>query len=142
MPLVQCPTYPYTKSPPLDDVMSLLHGRSITWGSEPILYSLELTELNYLMFRIVCHNIFPISPVHTIPIDRCIFLYAFIIGASMCFPSLFIHTIVEIHRNNTRKQRLYFPHFIYRILNYLELEHFPYSDLVHLRAPIGATFLK
>ena len=142
MSLVQRPTYPYTESPPLDDVMSLLYGRSITWGSEPRLYSLELTELNFLMFRIAYHSIFPISPLHTIPIDRCIFLYAFITGASMCFPSLFIHTIVEIHRNNTRKQRLYFPHFICRILNYLELEHFPSSELVHLTAPIRATFLK
>ena len=30
VPLVCRPTYPYTKSPPIDDVMSLLHGRSLT----------------------------------------------------------------------------------------------------------------
>ena len=30
VPLVCKPTYPYTKSPPIDDVMTLLYGRSIT----------------------------------------------------------------------------------------------------------------
>lgn len=94
------------------------------------------------MFRIACHNIFPISHAHTIPIDRCVFLYALITSASIRFPSLFIQTIVEVHRNNARKQRLYFLVFIRRILDSIELERFPYSKLVHLTAPIGATFLK
>ena len=73
MPLVHRPTYPFTVSPHLDDVMSLLCGRSISWGSKPRLHSHELTKLNYMIFRIACHNIFPISHVHTIPIYRCIF---------------------------------------------------------------------
>ena len=30
VPLVRRPTYPYTKSPPIDDVMSLLCGRLVT----------------------------------------------------------------------------------------------------------------
>ena len=37
---------------------------------------------------------------------------------------------------------LFFPVFIYRVLNYLELENFPPLELVHITAPIGATFLK
>ena len=142
MPLVQRTTYPYTESPSLDDVMSFLYGRAVTWGSEPRLPSCELAKVNYLLFRIVCHNIFSISHVHTIPIDRCIFLYALIISDSICFPSLFIQTIVEVYRIKSRKQRLFFLVFIRRILDYLELEHFPCLDLVHLTTPIGATFLK
>ena len=142
MPLVQRPTYPYTESPSLDDVMSFLCGRAVTWGSEPRLHSCELAEVNYLLFRIACHNIFSISHMHTIPIDRCIFLYALIISDSICFPSLFIQTIVEVYRIKSRKQCLFFLVFIRRILDYLELEHFPCLDLVHLTTPIGATFLK
>ena len=30
VPLIQHPTYPFTKSPPLDDVMSLIYGRTIS----------------------------------------------------------------------------------------------------------------
>ena len=90
VPLVRRPIYPYIDSPPIDDVMSLLCGRSVTWGSKPRINSCEFTELNYLYLRIACHNIFPISHVHTIPLDRCAFLYAFIIDGSMCFPFLFI----------------------------------------------------
>ena len=122
--------------------MSLLCERSVSWGSEPRLHSRLLTEVNYLLFRIACHNIFHISHVHTIPIDRCIFLYALITDGSICFLFLFVQTIVEVHRNKSRKQRLFFLVFIRRILDYLELEHFPSLKLVHLTTPIGATFLK
>ena len=122
--------------------MTLLYGRTVTWGTEPRLNSRELTELNYLLFRIVCHNIFPISHVHTIPIDKCVFLYALITNGYICFPSLFIQTIVEVHRSNSRKHSLYFPVFIQRILNFLELEHFPSLKLIRIIAPIGATFLR
>ena len=142
VPLVRRPTYPYTESPHIDDVMSLFCGRSVTWGSEPRINSCEFTELNYLYLRIACHNIFPISHVHTIPLDMCAFLYAFITDGSMCFPSLFIQTIVEIYRSKSKAQKLFFPVFIYRVLNFLGLEDFPALELVHIIAPIGTTFLK
>lgn len=38
--------------------------------------------------------------------------------------------------------RLFFLLFIYRFLNYLELENFPLLELVHITSPIGATFLR
>ena len=73
VPLVHRPTFPYTESFPLDDVMSLLCGRSVFWGSEPRINLSELTEVKYLFFRIACQNIFPISYIHTIPLDICAF---------------------------------------------------------------------
>ena len=73
VPLVQQPMYPYTKTPPLDDTMSLLTGTSIRWGTDPQTTSHELTELNYLFFQISCHSIWPISHLHTIPLERCAF---------------------------------------------------------------------
>ena len=72
-----------------------------------------------------------IDNVHTIPIDRCIFLYAFITGASIYLPSFLIQIIVEVHRNNARKQGLYFCVSILRILEYLESECPFSSELVH-----------
>ena len=124
MPLIQHPTYPYTESPLLDNVMSLLYGRTVSWGSKPRLHSHELIEVNYLLFRIACHNIFPVSHVHTIPIYGCIFLNALITGGSICFPFLFIQITVKVHRNNTRKQNLFFLVFLGRILEYIDLKHF------------------
>ena len=93
VPLVQQPMYPYTKAPHLDDIMSLITGTSISWGSDPHVTSHELTELNYLFFRISCHFIWPISHLHTIPIERCVFLYALITNAPIGFPSLFIGVV-------------------------------------------------
>ena len=104
VPLVRKPTYPYIEFSPIDDIMSLLCGRLVSWGSEPRINSCEFIELNYLYLRISCHNIYPTSHVHTIPIDRCAFFYALIIDGSMCFPSLFIQIIVDIYRSKCKAQ--------------------------------------
>ena len=93
VPLVQLPVYPYTESPPLDDIMSLITSTTISWDTDLRVTSYELTDLNYLFFRISCHNIWPISHVHTIPIERCAFLYALITNALMSFSTLFIRSL-------------------------------------------------
>ena len=93
-------------------------------------------------FRISCHCIWPISHLHIIPIERCAFLYALIIDAPMSFPTLFIRSLVEVHRSSAKSHSLFFPVFMHRILLDLELEDFPASEPVHIIAPIGATFLR
>nr|POE96205.1 hypothetical protein CFP56_59992 [Quercus suber] len=130
------------RSPRIDDVMDVLCGRSVTRGSDQSISSSELTELNYIFFRIACHNIFPISHIHTIPIDRCFFLYTLVTDSSICFPSLFIETIVEVRRSKYKRHGLFSPILIHRVLKYLRLENFPSQELVHIQAPIGAKFLK
>ena len=72
--LVRKPTYPYTKFPAIDDMMSLLCGNPISCGTKPRINSCEFIELNSLYLRITCHNIYPISHVHIVSIDRCAFL--------------------------------------------------------------------
>ena len=136
------PVYPYDETPPLDDIMPYLTGTSIQWGTDPRITSHELTEIHYLFFRISCHSIWPISHLHTISIKRCAFLYARVIDAPMSFPTLFIRSLVEVHRSSSTAYCLFFPIFIHRILLHLGLEDFPSSEPVHIIAPIGATFLR
>ena len=142
VPLVQQPVYPYIEIPPLNDIMSLLTGTSISWGTNPRVTTHKLTKLNYLFFRISCHKFWPISHVHTIPIERCAFLYTLITDASISFPTFFICSLVEVRRSNAKSRGLFFPVFIHRILLDLGLEDFPISEPVHIIAPIGATFLR
>ena len=52
VPLVWQPMYLYIETCPLDDIMSLITGTSISWGTNPCVTSYELSELNYLFFRI------------------------------------------------------------------------------------------
>ena len=85
VPLVQQPMYPYSEIPPMDDIMSYITGTSIQWGTNPHITSYELTELSYLFFWISCHSIWPISHLHTIPIERCAFLYTLVTNAPMVF---------------------------------------------------------
>ena len=89
--------------------MSLLCGCHVSWGTEPRINSCELTKLNSLYLRISCHNIYPISHVHTVPIDRCAFLYALVTNGSMCFPSMFIQAIVDIYRSTSKPQSCSYP---------------------------------
>ena len=72
--------------------MTLFYGKPVTCGKEPRIHSRELIEFHYMMVRIAVHNLFPISHVHTNPIDRCVFVYALSNDGSTCFPSLFIQT--------------------------------------------------
>ena len=115
--------------------MSLITGTTIQWGTDPCITSHELTELNYLFFQISCHSIWPISYLHTIPIKRCAFLYALVTDASICFPSLFISTLIEVYRSSLKRHGLFFPVFIHRIFLDLDLEDFPASKPVHIIAP-------
>ena len=133
---------PYDETPPLDDIMSYLIGTSIQWGTDPQIASHEFTEIHYLFFRISCHSIWPISHLHTIPIERCAFLYALVTDAPMSFPILFIRSFVEVQRSSSTAHGLFFPLFIHQILLPLGLDEFPASEPIHIIAPIGATFLK
>ena len=134
--------YPYDDPLPLDDIMSYLTSTSIQWGTDPCITFHELTEIHYLFFRISCHSIWPISHLHTIPIERCAFLYALVTDTPMSFPHLFICFLVEVHWSSSTAHDLFFLVFIHRILLYLGLEDFPASEPVHIIAPIGATFLR
>ena len=122
--------------------MSYITGSSIQWGSDPRITTAELTEIHYLFFTIACHSLWSISHLHTIPLERCAFLYAFVIDAPISYPHLFIHSLNEVHRSSSTTYALFFPIFIHRILLHLGLVKFPASEPVHIIAPIGATFLR
>ena len=76
VPIVTDPVYPYDESPPIDEVISHITGSSIQWGSDPRITSSTLNETTYLFLRVACHSLWPISHLHTIPLERCVFLYA------------------------------------------------------------------
>ena len=116
VPLVQHPVYSYDEFPLLDDIMSFITGTTIQWGSDPRITSHKLTEIHYLFFRISCHSIWPISHLHTIPLERCVFLYALVSEAPMSFPHLFIRSLIEVHRSSSTAHALFFSVFIHRIL--------------------------
>ena len=142
LPVVRDPVYPYEESSPLDDVMSYITGSSIQWDTDPRITSVELFETAYLFFRIACHSLWPISHLHTIPLEHCVFLYAFVSGAFISFPHLFLCSLNEVHRSSTVAHALIHPIFIHRILLFLGLDDFPAGEPVHIITPIGATFLR
>ena len=113
--------------------MSYIIGSSIQWGSDPLIAFAEFTETTYIFFRIACHSLWPISHLHTIPLKRCVFLYALVSGVSISFPHLFLRSLNKVHRSSVVAHALIYPIFIHRILLFLDLVDFP-------TGPIGATF--
>ena len=95
-----------------------------------------------MFLKVVCHSLWPISHLHTIPLERCVFLYAFMSGASISFPHLFLCSLNEVHRSFAIGHALIHPIFIHRILLFLRLADFPTSEPVHVVVPLGATFLR
>ena len=72
VPVIREPVYPYEESPPFDDVMSYITGSSFQWRSDPWITSSVLFEIAYLFLRVTCHSLWPISHLHTIPLERCV----------------------------------------------------------------------
>ena len=136
------PIYPYVAAPPIDVVMSYIIGSSIQWGSDPRITSSALSETAYLFLRVTCHSLWLISHLHTIPLERCVFLYAFMSGASISFPYLLLCSLNEVHRSSAVGHALIHPIFIHRILLFLGLADFPSGEPVHVVAPLGTTFLR
>ena len=140
--VVTNPVYPYDESSPIDEVMSHITRSSIQWGSDPRITSSALSEIAYLFLRVTCHSLWPISHLHTIPLERCVFLYAVMSSASISFPHLFFHSLNEVHRSFAIGHAFIYPIFIYRILLFLGLADFPASEPVLVVGPLGATFLR
>ena len=126
----------------LDEVMSHITRSSIQWDSDPRITSSAFTETTYLFLRVACHSLWPISHLHTIPLERCVFLYAFMSGASISFPHLFLRSLNKVHRSSAVGHVLIYPIFIHRILLFLGLADFPSSEAVHVVGPLVATFLR
>ena len=142
VPIVTDLVYPYDESPPIDEVMSHITGSFIQWGSDPQIMSYALSETAYLFLKVACYSLWPISHLHTIPLERCVFLYAFMPSASISFPHLFLRSLNEVHRSSAIGHALIYPIFIHRILFFLSLADFPDSEPVHVVGPLGATFLR
>ena len=124
------------------DVMSYITRSSIQWGSDPQIMSAKLFESAYLFFRIACHSLWPTSHLHTIPLERCVFLYAFVFGASISFPHLFLCSLNEVYRSFAMAHALIHPIFIHRILFFLDLDDFFAGKPIHVIAPIVVSFLR
>ena len=86
--------------------------------------------------------LWPISHLHTIPLEQCAFLYALVTDAPISFPHLFLRSLNEVHTSSSTAHALFHPVFIHRILLFLGLDDFPAFEPIHIVAPIGATFLR
>ena len=134
--------YPFVEAPSIDVVMFYITRSSIQFGVDPWITSSTLSETAYLFHRVACHSLWPISHLYTVLLERCVFLYAFMFGASISFPHLFLRSLNEVRRSSAIGHALIHPIFIHRILLFLGLADFPTGEPVYVVSPLGATFLR
>ena len=134
--------YPFVEAPSIDVVMFYITRSSIQFGVDPWITSSTLSKTAYLFLMVACHSLWPISHLHTIPLERCVFLYAFMSSESISFPLLFLRSLNEVHRSYAVGHALIHPIFIHRILLFLGLVDFPSGEPVHGVAPLGTIFLR
>ena len=70
------------------------------------------------------------------------FLYAFMFGASISFPYLFLRSLNEVHRSFAVGHALIHLIFIHKIFLFIGLVDFPSGEPIHVVAPLSATFLR
>ena len=121
---------PYPPVVPLDGVLIL--------GSPPM--SLLNSIICFSRFLVIpfglsfSYTLFLLRDVHFCTLLSLILLSVFLL--------FFISSLVEVYRSSAKSHGLFFLVFIHRILLHLGLEDFPASELVHIIAPIGATFFQ
>ena len=82
VPLVQQLVYPYIESPPLNDIMSLITGTSISWGTNPRVNSLSLLSsiICFLRYPVIVFGqfhmyiLFPLRDVHSYTLSSLMLL--------------------------------------------------------------------
>ena len=121
----------HTSLGPLSSRVLILGSRFLLCLRLPICF-LELLVIRCGLF----------SHLHTIRLERCVFLYAFMSGASISFPHLFLHSLNEVHRSSSERHALIHSIFIHKIVLFFNLADFPSSEPVYVVAPLDATFLR
>ena len=101
--------------------MSFITGTSIQRGFDPRITFHELTKIHYLFFLISCHSIWPISYLHTIPLERYAFLYALISNAPLSFPHLFICSLIEVYRSSFIAQEVIYVFLVFSTHAFMRL---------------------
>ena len=85
--------------------MSLLSSISYSLGFHATAFGLFLIYKPFLLRDVLCCTLITDAPIS--------------------FPTLFIHSLVKVHRSSAKSHGLLFPVFIHRILLDLGLEDFP-----------------
>ena len=144
VPRVEHPNYPgydRLKTMSKDELISSFYERLSNWGERQFTPCTAFAKGHRFLNMIMTFVLFPLSHYTSITEFRARFLLSLLEHLTIDFPSHFILSIINIHRDMATHDKLIFPSAITRILRHFSVP-FPVSDHFHVMCAIDAATIK
>ena len=144
VPKVEFPYYlgcDCLKSVPKDELISAFCERPSYWGERQFTYCSGFAKGPWLFNMVITFVRHPLSNYNSITEPYAWFLFSLLKHLTLDFPSHFILSITDVHRDSTSRDKLIFPSAITRILCHFSVP-FLASDHFFFMCAIDAVIIK
>ena len=144
VPRVEFPNYPSCKrlrTVSKDELKSAFCERPSDWGECQFTYCSTFAKSPWFLNMVMTFVLHPLSHYKSITEPRAQFLLSFLEHLTIDFPSHFILSIIDVHRDSTFRDKLIFPFAITRILRHFFVP-FPAFDRFSYMCAIDAAIIK
>ena len=124
-----------------DELRSSFCERPSDWGNRQFTYCTAFAKGPRFLNMVMTFVLHPLSHYNSITEPCARFLLSVLEHLTINFPSYFILSIIDVHRDTTTRDKLIFPSAITRILCYFSV-HFPVSNHFYVMCAIDATTVK
>ena len=124
-----------------DEMISAFYERPSNWGDCQLTPCKAFAKGPRFMNMVMTFVLYPFSHYNSITEARARFLLSLLEHLTIDFPSHFILSIIDVHRDTATRDKLIFPSAIMRILCHFSVP-FPSSDHFSVMCAIDATTVK
>ena len=124
-----------------DELMSAFCERPSDWGDRQFTPCSAFAKGPRFLNMVMTFVLHPLSHYNSITKPRAQFLLSLLEHLTIDFPSHFILSIIDVHRDTATRDKLIFPSTITRILHHFSVP-FPVFDHFHVMCAINATTVK
>ena len=144
VPRVEHPDYPSCdrlRTMSKDELISSFCEHPSDWGDRQFTSCTAFAKGPRFLNMVMTFVLHPLSHYNSITEPRTQFLLSLFLHLSIDFPSHFIISIIDVHRDSATHDKLIFPSAITRILRHFSIP-FPLFDHFHIMGAINATTVK
>ena len=144
VPRVEHPDYPSCdrlRTMSKDELISSFCEHPSDWGDRQFTSCTAFAKGPRFLNMVMTFVLHPLSHYNSITEPRTQFLLSLLKHLSIDFPSHFIISIIDVHRDSATHAKLIFPSAITRILRHFSIP-FPLFDHFHIMGAINAATVK
>ena len=144
VPKVEFPNYPdyeHLRNVSKDELKSAFCERPSNWGKRQFTYCLAFAKGPQFLNMVMIFVLHPLSHYNSIIEPHARFLLSLLEHLTIDFPSHFVRSIINVHRDLVSHDKLIFPSAITRILRHFSIP-FPASNHFSYMCAIDATIVK